>query len=313
MYVYPAPRVSKRRRKRRTHRALLSFGRTRVVTLVDDQLRDVINAGGGDDFEVVHTASLDQAMTAVSSVGLPLVLFSPRLVERDLTILKTACARHPGMTMIAVLDEKSPRNDLLLKLGAIGVSEVANLRDRHSWERLRHIATHIGGEVGSIVAGQVLGMVVDASPEARRFFAITAQLAPRTTTVRSLAEQIGILPSSLMSRFFRASLPAPRSYLSMMRLLYAAWGFGQPRASIAAVTDWLAYSSPQAFGRHVRQVLGVTAGGFRRELPLHEALRLFRERLVAPYLDTLRAFRPFGGDDSYLPHRQHVPAKVADA
>jgi AraC-like DNA-binding protein len=95
-----------------------------------------------------------------------------------------------------------------------------------------------------------------------------------------------------MSRFWRAQLPSPKAYLSMTRLLYAASFLEMPRVSISAAADALHFSSPQSFGRHVRQTLGLTASEFRREVSLHVALEHFRTRLVEPYRDALKAFRP---------------------
>jgi AraC-like DNA-binding protein len=97
-----------------------------------------------------------------------------------------------------------------------------------------------------------------------------------------------------MSRFYRARLPAPKKYLSMTRLLYAAWFLEEPRVSVAAAADVLRYSSPQSFGRHVRTTLGLTAAEFRREMPLRVTLDHYRSRLIDPYLDTLSWFRPLG-------------------
>ena len=40
------------------------------------------------------------------------------------------------------------------------------------------------------------------------------RLAPDTPTVRNLARRLGVRPSTLMSRFARADLPSPKSYLA---------------------------------------------------------------------------------------------------
>jgi transcriptional regulator GlxA family with amidase domain len=109
-----------------------------------------------------------------------------------------------------------------------------------------------------------------------------------------LANALSVEPSTLMSRFFRASLPAPKMYLSMARLLYAAWFLEIPKVSIAATANALHYSSPQSFGRHIQMLLGLTAGEFRKELTMRVALDHFVGRLITPYSDTLQRFRPIG-------------------
>src|SRR5205085_7617870 len=129
-----------------------------------------------------------------------------------------------------------------------------------------------------------------ATNDVREFFAMVIRLAPTTTKVRALSGSLGVDPSTLTSRFFRASLPAPKAYLSMTRLLYAAWFLEMPRVSVAATANALHYSSPQSFGRHVRTLLGLTAGEFRREVPMRVALDHYRSRLIEPYQETLKWF-----------------------
>jgi AraC-like DNA-binding protein len=97
-----------------------------------------------------------------------------------------------------------------------------------------------------------------------------------------------------MSRFFRARLPAPKRYLAEARLVRAARLFENPGFSIANVSNHLDYSSPQSFGRHVRTLLNLTAGEFRRRYDGEGMLRHFRETLVLPHLMVLRRLRPLG-------------------
>jgi AraC-like DNA-binding protein len=95
-----------------------------------------------------------------------------------------------------------------------------------------------------------------------------------------------------MSRFFRAGLPSPKRYLASTRLLYAAALMEIPGFSVADVAYRLEYSSAQSFGRHVRAVLGTTAGEFRRRYTLTVALHEYTSRLIAPYRAKLREFNP---------------------
>src|SRR5439155_16581475 len=52
-----------------------------------------------------------------------------------------------------------------------------------------------------------------------------------------------------------------------MRLLHAAYLFLNPGLSVSDVAYRLDYSSPQSFGRHLKAMLGVTAGEFRSPSP----------------------------------------------
>src|SRR2546421_5983261 len=68
--------------------------------------------------------------------------------------------------------------------------------------------------------------------------------------------------------------------------------FLNPGLSVSDVAYRLDYSSPQSFGRHLKAMLGVTAGEFRRRFPFDVSLERYVDLLVTPYRDTLRAFHP---------------------
>ena len=61
---------------------------------------------------------------------------------------------------------------------------------------------------------------------------------------------------------------------------------------MADVAYRLDYSSPQSFGRHLKAMLGVTAGEFRRRFAFDVSLQRYVDLLVAPYREALRAFHP---------------------
>jgi transcriptional regulator GlxA family with amidase domain len=107
-----------------------------------------------------------------------------------------------------------------------------------------------------------------------------------------LARRLDILPSTMMSRFFRAKVPAPKQYLATARLVRAARLFENPGFSVSNVANHLDYSSPQSFGRHVRTIMHLTAAEFRDQYDGEGMLQHFRETLVLPYLDQLRTLRP---------------------
>ena len=131
-------------------------------------------------------------------------------------------------------------------------------------------------------------------PDCRLFFEVVVRRAPELRTVKRLSSALRVLPSSLMSRFYRSDLPSPKTYLAHARLLHAAYLFRSTGLSIADIANRLDYSSPQSFGRHLRALLGVTAGEFRRRLPFDAALVRFRARFVTPYRDRLLSFHPLG-------------------
>src|SRR5258708_4039029 len=125
-----------------------------------------------------------------------------------------------------------------------------------------------------------------------RFFEALFTAPPRLATVRALSREFGVLPSTLMSRFYRTGLPSPKRYLAGARLIRAARLFENPGFSIANVANHLDYSSPQSFGRHLRALLRMTAGEFRTRFDGVAMLQHFRATLVLPYLAELRRLQP---------------------
>src|SRR5438094_787683 len=120
----------------------------------------------------------------------------------------------------------------------------------------------------------------------------SSRSTPAAATSCRRARQLRICSSTLMSRFYRADLPSPKTYLAGMRLVHAAYLFANPGLSVADVAYRLDYSSPQSFGRHLKAMLGVTAGEFRRRFPFEVSLERYVDLLITPYRETLRAFCP---------------------
>ena len=148
-----------------------------------------------------------------------------------------------------------------------------------------------------------------APPDCWRFFELLFAGRTGVATVRELARRLGVLPSTLMSRFFRAGLPAPKRYLAMARLVRAARLFENPGLSVANVANHLDYSSPQSFGRHVRTMLGMTAVAFRQRYDGEGMLQRFRDELVLPYAGTLRRFTPLAPPPGWVGERRGVPSR----
>jgi AraC-like DNA-binding protein len=76
-------------------------------------------------------------------------------------------------------------------------------------------------------------------------------------------------------------------------LVFAAALLKPPGRSVADVAYRLEFSSPQSFGRHLRNLLGVTAGEFRGRFPFPVALDDYVKRLVIPFRAVFRTFQPF--------------------
>ena len=172
---------------------------------------------------------------------------------------------------------------------------LVDVREARGWQQLRSVLLHDQAtEIHRVALARVEGDIGDAPDGCHRFFRVLFEEGARIRTVHLLSRQLAVVPSTLMSRFSRASLPPPKQYLAMARLVCAARIFENPGLSIALVSNEMDYSSPQAFGRHLRAVLRMTAMDFRERYDGEGMLQLFRDELVLPHLSRLRAFDPLG-------------------
>jgi AraC-like DNA-binding protein len=143
----------------------------------------------------------------------------------------------------------------------------------------------------AIVVADVSG---SEAPEAVAFTRVlTLLFSQQVHTGRGLAVSLGVRPSTLLSRFFRAGLPSPKRYVALARLIAAARLLEGSDVSIASAASALGYASPQGFHRHVRLTLGMTARRFREAYTGQAMLDHFRATLIRPYAAILRTFDPF--------------------
>jgi AraC-like DNA-binding protein len=160
-----------------------------------------------------------------------------------------------------------------------------------------------GADIQRLALAQLTTDLAGVPADCWRFFEVLFRCPPQISTVRMFAQRLGVLPSTLMSRFFRARLPAPKRYLAMARLTRAASLFENPGLSVANVSNHLDYSSPQSFGRHVRTILRITAVEFRQRYDGEGMLHRFREDLIHPFLPVLRTLTPLTGPPGWIPAR----------
>src|SRR5256885_6275825 len=119
-----------------------------------------------------------------------------------------------------------------LRLGATGVRSAVDCTQPDGWRQLRDLVGHPASPVAARVLAYVLPALGEPSEVAPLFFEAVARLAPALSTVRGLARHLRVRPSTLMSRFHRAHLPSPKSYLAGMRLLHASYLFQNPGLSV---------------------------------------------------------------------------------
>lgn len=252
-----------------------------LVAIHRDTLRDVRRDLAGGDVDAL-----------LVSVG--------RITRADASALATLVRGFPGVPVFGFVDEMDDARAVsgALLLGQAGASGLYDVRTPGGWRAFRDAFApgrlpdaFLRACVASVLA-DVRGAAdaVQVSGGLARFFCLA--FAPDVTSAKSVAARLGIIPTTLACRFFRAGLPSPRRYVTLARLTWAAWLGEQPGRSLTDIAHCVDASSPQSFQRTVRLVTGRSAADFRRTMTGRAMLDQYRSVLVAPYRDTLRTFDP---------------------
>lgn len=284
-----------------------------VLTWVDPCDRPRVDAAGSGVYRAMHHDSVDalhrevrrSAPAAVlMSVGRPLSEHVPGVAR-----LVREFPRIPMVALLSRVDHATPH--AVLNLGNCGIRTLVDVRDASGWHRLREfVATEAVGDIDRQALAMLREELEGASDDCWRFFESLFSARRPPATVRGLSRALGVLPSTLMSRFFRLGLPAPKQYLVWARLVRAARLLENPGLSISGASNQLEYSSAQSFGRHIKTVLGVTAGEFRRVHDGKSMLLRFRDELLRPHHDTLIDLRPLLGRPTGRRRRAPVGAQA---
>jgi AraC-like DNA-binding protein len=265
-----------------------------VTTILDPNERARVDAAGVGVYRALHRDSLDDVFRDLRERPIGAVLVSVcRCPERDASRIATLVREFPRIPAVALLsqvEQQTPR--MVLALGRSGVRTIVDVRQPMGWRELRAVLVEgRSDDIQRLALARIAADLPAAPADCQQFFELLFR--PRAAgTIRALAKALGILPSTLMSRFFRARLPAPKRYLAMARLVRAARLLENPGLSVASVANHLDYSSPQSFGRHVRTMLQLTAVEFRERYDGEGMLQRFRAELVLPYVPVLCAFSP---------------------
>ncbi len=275
-----------------------------VATVLEPQERPRLDAAVDGRIQSVHAETVGEVIRAVRERPVNAVLLSPRRVTpQQMSGVASLVQGFPGVPTVAVVSRHDRESsERLLEMGACGVRRLVDLSKRDGWQELRTLVADPASPAGSRILARVIPALGMPTPDSLHFFESVIRLAPGITTVRGLAQRLGVAPSTFMSRFFRAGVPSPKRYLTAVRLVYAAALLEVPGLSIADVSCRLEYSSPQGFGRHVRTSLGVTAAEFRQRFSFGVALEDFVARLIAPYRECFRQFRPLNKGVTDLGH-----------
>lgn len=263
-----------------------------AVLLPAERLK--VEAAGHGCFTLLHRDSVPEAVRAVRERPVDGILLSVhRCPPNAVQEVRRLVHDFPGIPTVALVStHDAASSETLLQLGATGLRQVVDVTGPTGWQRLRHLMAAPVTRAAARIQGPLVLSLGEAPADLRFFFEMLVRLAPDITTVRALCRACEVRPSTLMSRFSRAGLPSPKSYLASVRLLHAAHLLEAPGRSIADAAYRLEYSSPQSFGRHVRAMLGITSLEFRRRFPFPAALARFLELMIVPYRGVWPVFHP---------------------
>jgi len=266
-----------------------------VTTILTPGERQRVDAAAEGLYAALHRESFEEVLADLRERRAGAVLISIARYGLQSSARMAAMVREfPRIPAMALLTENAystPQN--LLSLGQLGVRILIDARQPSGWQTLREIlAAERSNDLQRTALGQLSGDLAGAPADCWRFFELLFSNSPQIHNVRQIAKQMNILPSTLMSRFFRAHLPPPKRYLSLARLIRAARLFENPGLSVASVANYLNYSSPQSFGRHVRTVMKMSPVVFRETYDGTGMLQYFRSELVLPYAEILKSFKP---------------------
>jgi AraC-like DNA-binding protein len=270
-------------------------GKIALSTILSPDERLRVDAAGEGLYLAHHRSAPSEVANDVRKRKASAVLLSVACCEStDWPSLRRLVRELPRIPTIALLgDEDGHTAATLLKLGQTGVHEVIDIRMPTGWTQLRAVLSQrCVDSIEARILQRFESSSAKVNSECWTFFETLIRVSRQVSSVRELAGLFHVLPSTLMSRFFRAGLPAPKRYLAMARLLRAAYLFENSGFSIANVANHLEYSSPQSFGRHVRKTMGMTALEFRRQYRGADMLRRFEQELIEPYRRILREFNP---------------------
>ncbi|HZK79160.1 MAG TPA: helix-turn-helix domain-containing protein [Gemmatimonadaceae bacterium] len=266
-----------------------------MSTILTPGERLSVDAAGEGLYSTIHRESLDEVFDDLRARKTGAVLISIARYGLQSSARMAAMVREfprvPAMALLTENQQSTPQH--LLALGQLGIRILIDARQPSGWQTLREIlAAEKSSDLQRTALGQLSVDLNGASPDCWRFFELLFSHSPQIHTIRQLSRHLNILPSTLMSRFFRAKLPPPKRYLSLARLIRAAKLFENPGLSVASVANYLDYSSPQSFGRHVRTIMGLSPVAFRQTYDGAGMLQHFRNELVTPYAGVLREFSP---------------------
>jgi AraC-like DNA-binding protein len=296
-----------------SHQSKASSKLMPVTTILTPGERQRVDAAAEGLYSALHRESFEEVLADLRERRAGAVLISIARYGLQSSARMAAMVREfprvPAMALLTETHYSTPQN--LLSLGQLGVRILIDARQPSGWQTLREIlAAERSNDLQRTALGQLSSDLAGAPADCWRFFELLFSNAPQIHNVRQMAKQMNILPSTLMSRFFRAHLPPPKRYLSLARLIRAAKLFENPGLSVASVANYLNYSSPQSFGRHVRTVMRMSPVVFRETYDGTGMLQYFRAELILPYAEMLKSFKPAVTSPGWITRQRNYEKKI---
>jgi AraC-like DNA-binding protein len=255
-------------------------------------------------YVTIHRNSVEEVVEDLRERRADVVLLSATRYDSTSTARLAAMVnefpRVPAFALLTDIQKSTPHS--VLSLGHIGIRSLIDVRNQSGWKALREVLVgEHSKDIQQVALSELSHDLVVAHSDCWRFFELLFTHRPQVASVRQIARLMNVIPTTLISRFYRLRLPSPKRYIEMARLMRAARLLENPGLSVSSVARQLEYSSPQAFSRHVRKVMKMSPVQFRKTYTGERMLQMFRQDLIQPYLSTLLRFHPVDAKPSWVP------------
>jgi hypothetical protein len=197
-----------------------------VLTFVTPAERERVEVAGKGCWTTRHRDTLDDVLHDLRAHPVSAVIVSVACYQQQHAGTVARMVREfPQVPSVALLTamETTRASQAVLALGQHGVRRLVDARQPAGWRDLREVVAQDDPESIETIARQRLRQdLAGAVPECLRFFDMLFTVPRTLTTVRMFAREAGIMPTTFMSRFFRARIPAPKKYLSRRRMFWTA-------------------------------------------------------------------------------------------
>ena len=186
--------------------------RTPVSTILTPLERSRVDAAAQGLCDALHRESLDEVLSDLREQKATLVLISVTKYGSQSSSRVAAMVREfPRVPAVALLTEtQNSTPHTTLALGQLGIRTLVDARLPSGWQTLRNLLASQGSsDLQRSALVQISLDLPGVSRDCWRFFELLFDSSPRVSTVRQLARHLNILPSTLMSRFFRAKFDLP--------------------------------------------------------------------------------------------------------